>query len=198
MHVTAALRWNRAELRLRDQIGAALDGDHVYSRVNPALGAAWNATPWLTAYVSVARNNRIPTPAELSCADPERPCRFPNAFLADPPLDDVKARTVEAGARGRLKRNVWTLDYALAAFATRSSDDIIFLSAGPILGTGFFDNVGRTRRTGIEASLGGTGGPLSWFLSYALVNATFQTELTIQAPDNPAADVNGEIAVRRG
>ena len=198
LHVTAAVRWSRAELRLRDQIGTALDGDHVYSRVNPALGAAWNATRWLTAYASYAQNNRIPTPAELSCADPERPCRFPNAFLADPPLEDVKARTVEAGARGRLKGQGWVVDYSLAAFTTRSADDIIFLSAGPIVGTGYFDNVERTRRAGIEASIAGTAGPLSWYLSYALVNATFQSALTIQAPDNPAANEDGEIAVRPG
>ena len=198
LHLTAAVRWNRAELRLRDQIGTALDGDHVYSRVNPALGAAWKATSWLTTYVSYAQNNRIPTPAELSCADPQRPCRFPNAFLADPPLEDVKARTLEAGARGRLTRSAWTLNYSLTAFATRSSDDIIFLSAGPIVGTGFFDNVGRTRRAGIEASLEGTAGLLSGYFSYALVNATFQSALTIQAPDNPAADDDGEIEVRPG
>ena len=198
LHLTAALRWNRARLRLRDQIGTALDGDHVYRRLNPAFGAAWNVTPWLMAYVRVAKNNRIPTPAELSCADPERPCRFPNAFLADPPLKDVKARTVEAGARGRLKGSAWTIDYSLAAFATRSSDDIVFLSAGPIVGTGYFDNVGRTRRAGIEASLAGMGGPLSWYVSYALVDATFQSALAIQAPDNPGADADGEIAVRPG
>ena len=198
LHVTAALRWNRAILRLRDQVGTELDGDHLYRRLNPAVGAAWNATPWLTAYASYARNNRIPTPAELSCADPQRPCRFPNAFLADPPLEDVKARTFEAGARGRLKRSGWAATYSLSAFTTRSSDDIIFLSAGPIVGTGFFDNVGRTRRAGIEASLAGTAGPLSWYLSYARVDATFQSALAIQAPDNPAADEDGEIAVRPG
>lgn len=198
LHVTAALRWNRAVLRLRDQIGTALDGDHKFSRVNPALGAAWNAAPWLTAYASLTYNNRIPTPAELSCADPDRPCRFPNAFLADPPLDDVRARTVEAGVRGRAKGRGWTLAYSLAAFATRSSDDIIFLSAGPIVGTGYFDNVGRTHRAGIEASLDGKAGPLSWYLSTALVNATFQSALAIQATDNPAADEEGEIAVRPG
>ncbi len=198
LHLSASVRWNRAELRLRDQIGTALDGDHSFARVNPGAGLTWNATTALTAYVSYAENNRVPTPAELSCADPERPCRFPNAFLADPPLDDVRARTFEAGLRGRMRPAGGTIDYSLAAFTTRSRDDIIFISAGPIVGTGYFDNIGSTRRRGLEANLSGRAGQVSWYASYALVDATFQTPLAIQAPDNPASDQDGEIAVEPG
>ncbi len=198
LHVSASVRWNGAVLRLRDQIGTALDGDHRFDRVNLGAGLTWNAAKALTAYASYAENNRVPTPAELSCADPERPCRFPNAFLADPPLDDVRARTIEAGVRGQVRPAGVAISYALALFTTTSRDDIIFISAGPIVGTGYFDNIGSTRRRGVEANLNGRAGRLSWYASYALIDATFRTPLAIQAPDNPSANEDGEIAVERG
>lgn len=194
IHASASLRWNHADVRLRDQIGTALDGDHRFSRVNPAFGLTWNADPALTLYAAYTENNRVPTPAELSCADPERPCRFPNAFLADPPLDDVRTRTTEVGVRGEARG----ARFSLAAFRADNRDDIIFISAGPIVGTGYFDNVGRTRRLGVEATASSAAGRLSWYASYAFVRATFRSSLTIQAPDNPSADADGEIAVTSG
>lgn len=196
LHLTGALRLTHADLRLRDQLGDDLDGDHTYTSLNPGLGLAWNPAAGTTLYAAVNESNRIPTPAELSCADPEKPCRFPNAFLADPPLEDVRARTWEAGARGRIDGD--RLQWSVAAFRTDNRDDIIFISAGPIIGTGYFDNVGRTRRQGLEAGLSGRRGPVDWFVDYALVRASFRTALNIQAPDNPQADEDGEIAVERG
>lgn len=199
LHLSGALRWNRADLELRDQIGTDLTGDHAYSRLNPGLGLTWNATEAATLYASYTESNRVPTPAELSCADPDKPCRFPNAFLADPPLDDVVARTIEAGVRGDWKpaRDL-EVRYSLAGFRTRNRDDIIFISAGPIIGTGYFDNVGDTERLGLEANLSGTVGRVSWFASYTFVRATFRSDFAIQAPDNPQADEEGEIAVTSG
>jgi iron complex outermembrane recepter protein len=148
----------------------------------------------VTAYASVAENSRAPTPAELSCADPETPCRFPNAFLADPPLEEVKARTIEAGGRGRAGGVQWSA----SVFRTDLDDDIIFISAGPVVGAGYFDNVGGTRREGFEADLAGEAGPVSWSASYAYVRATYRTAFAIQAPDNPLADDEGEIHVAAG
>lgn len=198
LHLTFALRWNTATLRLVDRIGTSLDGEHRYARLNPAFGIAWNATPALTAYASYTRNNRVPTPAELSCADPARACRFPNAFLSDPPLADVRVRTVEAGVRGRTVARDRALEYSVAAYTTHSRDDIVFISAGAIVGTGYFDNVAATRRQGFEASVSARGRRLAWQASYALVDATYQSPLAIRSPDNPGADAGGEIHVRPG
>ncbi|MGQ3048323.1 MAG: TonB-dependent receptor [Niveispirillum sp.] len=196
LHLTGALRLTHADLRLRDQLGDDLDGDHTYTALNPGVGLAWNAGAGTTLYAAVNESNRIPTPAELSCADPEKPCRFPNAFLADPPLDDVRSRTWEVGARGHLSDGA--VAWSLSAFRTGNRDDIIFISAGPIVGTGYFDNVGRTWRQGVEAGLSGEAGAVSWFADYALVRASFRTPLSIQAPDNPKANEEGVIAVERG
>ena len=198
LHLTGSVKWTRAELRLRDQFGTSLDGDHVYDRFDPAVGLAFNPTADVTLYSSYTRNSRVPTPAELSCADPARPCRFPNAFLADPPLDEVRARTIEVGAKGHFHLAGHSLDFSLAGFRTINRDDIIFISAGPIIGTGYFANVDRTRRIGIEAALEGRMERLGWSLSYAYVCASYGTSLKIQSPDNPFADSNGEIFVERG
>ena len=35
-------------------------------------------------------SSRTPSVAELGCADPDQPCRLPNSFQADPPLDQGK------------------------------------------------------------------------------------------------------------
>lgn len=194
LHLSASLRWNRTRLTLRDQLGTALDGDHTFERLNAGVGLAWNASDTVTAYASLTGNSRAPTPAELSCADPETPCRFPNAFLSDPPLEDVRTRTAEAGVRGRAGEAHWSA----SLFRTEVKDDIVFISAGPILGTGYFDNIDGTRREGFEADAEGRLGAFDWSVSYALVRATYRTEVAIQAPDNPAADGDGEIHVEPG
>ena len=58
---------------------------------------------------SFSMSSRVPAPSELSCADPEDPCRLPNAFVADPPLDQVVASTWEADcARPISGRITWS------------------------------------------------------------------------------------------
>ena len=125
---------------------------------------------------------------------------MPNAFVSDPPLKQVVSRSVELGARGSLPDvdGITSLKWSAAAFGSRNYDDIIFVSAGPTVGSGFFQNAGITQRLGTEVGLRGTAGFLRWYLNYAFVNATFESHLTISSPNNPAADANGEIMVEPG
>ena len=67
--------------QLEDQIGTALNGDHTFSRFNPIIGGTYKITPALTAYAGYSEANRAPTPLELACADPARPCIIA-AFLS--------------------------------------------------------------------------------------------------------------------
>lgn len=199
LHLTVAGRYNLALIKMRDQMGTDLDGDHSFRRFNPSMGLSWQATGRLTAYANYSEANRVPTPAELSCADPLRPCRVPNAFLADPPLQQVVARTVELGARGSVPlpgRD--KVNWSLAGFMTMNQNDIIFVSAGPTIGTGYFRNAGDTLRQGIEADLSGRHGAFNWFASYGLVRATFESAMTVRSDHNPGADSNGDIQVRPG
>lgn len=200
LDLTLSGRFNHARIELEDRYGAALNGDHSFNRFNPAAGVTYRWTPGFSTYVSYSEANRVPTAAELSCADRTQPCRFPNAFVADPPLAQVVSRTIEAGARGRVVTGKDTLkmNWSVAPFFTENDDDIIFVSAGPAIGSGFFQNAGKTRRVGLEAGFDGSYGRFHVFASYAFVRATFADPLTILSVDNPSADANGEIHVDKG
>lgn len=194
LSLTLSGRYNVTEVELEDQLGTALNGDHRFTRFNPAVGATYKFSPALNVYGGYSESNRVPTPVELTCADPDDPCRLPNAFLADPPLDDVVAKTWEAGIRGRTGDTRWNL----GVFTTENEDDILFISAGALTNQGFFDNVGETRRRGVELNLTGRATPtLGWYLNYTYLEATFQTPLSIASENHPLA-VGGEIQVEKG
>jgi outer membrane receptor protein involved in Fe transport len=192
--ITGSARFNGTALRLRDQLGTALTGDHRFGRVNPAAGITYQARPWLNIYGSYTQSSRVPTPVELTCADPDDPCRLPNAFVSDPPLDQIVAATWEAGVRGAPR----SIDWALAGFTTAATDDIIFVSSGTLRGEGHFENIATTERRGIEASVGyDVADRLSVFAAYTFQQATFGTDLRIASRFHPGADA-AEISVAAG
>jgi len=192
--VTGSARFNWTTLNLRDQIGTALSGDHQFARLNPAGGVTYQVSPWLNVYGSYTQSSRVPTPVELTCADPDDPCRLPNAFVSDPPLKQVVGRTWEAGVRGTSGSLRWTF----AAFTTAATDDIIFLSSGALRGEGHFQNINRTRRQGIESTVEyDVADRVSAFAAYSLQRATFGSNLRVASRFHPDAVAN-EIAVNAG
>jgi outer membrane receptor protein involved in Fe transport len=201
LFVTLSGRFNLTQLSLDDRLGGELSGDHSFHRINPAAGISYQPRRWLGGYASYSESSRTPTPVELTCASPTDPCRLPNAFLSDPPLAQVVARTVELGARGTARPSGVSLDYDLAAFHTVNSSDILFISSGMVANQGFFANVGDTRRQGIEADLTGRkridGLRIDWSVHYTLLDATFQTPFTAPSALHPDA-VDGLIEVRAG
>lgn len=199
LDVTAAGRFNTAAVDLHDRLGSGLDGSHRYQRLNPSLGTTGRLGGGVVAYASYSEANRVPTAAELSCADPTQPCRVPNAFVADPPLRQVVSHTAEIGARGsHVLGDDSKASWSLAAYLARNDDDIIFISSSAAVGTGYFANAGTTRRQGIEADLDLTRGPWTLTADYGLVRAVFGSRLAIQSPFNSAADANGDIHVHPG
>jgi iron complex outermembrane receptor protein len=203
LFVTAAGRFNLSSLALEDQIGDALTGKHTFHRLNPSLGVSYQPRTAFGVYGSYSESARTPTPIELTCASPTDPCRLPNAFVADPPLEQVVARTIELGARGRWTATGTTLDYTAATFRTTSANDILFISSGMVANQGYFTNVGQTRRQGVETSLRGRhrltpgGSRVEWSANYTLLHATFMTPFTALSATHPAA-VNGSLAVPAG
>jgi outer membrane receptor protein involved in Fe transport len=191
--VTGSARFNWTAVRLRDQIGTALTGDHRFRRLNPAAGVTYQASQWLNVYGSYGQSSRVPTPVELTCADPQDPCRLPNAFVSDPPLSQIVARTLEAGVRGATV----SIDWTLAAFATGASDDIIFVSSGALRGEGHFQNVARTRRRGVEISVTRDMSRLRAFGAYTFQRATFGTALRVASRHHPSA-TSDEVPVVPG
>jgi outer membrane receptor protein involved in Fe transport len=188
-----AARFNYSDVALRDQVGTALDGDHEFSRFNPAAGLTYELARGATAYGSFSVSSRVPAPSELSCADPADPCRLPNAFVADPPLEQVVARTWEGGLRGRRRGVAWNA----SVFSTAANDDILFISSGPLTNTGHFQNVGDTRRRGLELGASGSRDRIRWDVAYSFISARFDSLLTLSSPNHPD-EVDGEIEVEEG
>lgn len=208
VHVNIAARYNRSTEALDgysvdtdlgdfgDGYGESspVTGDHVYSRLNPAIGLTFTPTRNTTYYADYNEASRAPTVIELGCSDPDRPCGLPNDFASDPNLEQVIARTFEIGLRGNLanQRLTWSAD----AFRTVNTDDIQFIAT--TTNSGYFSNVGNTRRQGIDLALGSRQGRLRWNLSYSLVDATFQSDFEVSAESNSTADADGNILVRAG
>jgi outer membrane receptor protein involved in Fe transport len=202
LFVVLSARFNLTALSLEDQLGDELSGDHTFTRVNPAAGVSYQPRPWLGVYASYSESNRAPTAIELTCANPDAPCRLPNAFVSDPPLAQVVARTVEGGLRGRARRGDVTLAYDLTGFGTFNSNDILFITSGLVANQGYFSNVGRTRRLGLEADLSGRwrfhgGARVEWALHDTVTDARFETAFQELSASHPAA-VNGAISVPAG
>lgn len=196
--LTVSGRYNLATVRISDHSGSApaLNGEHNFTRFNPALGLTFNPTSGFTAYAAYNEGMRVPTPIELTCADPSAPCRLPNNFLSDPPLQMVVARTVELGARGRQGR---TLSWTAALYRTELADDIQFISSlGAGSNTGYFQNVGHSLRQGVELGLNLVHGASRLSLRYGYVDASYQSAFTASSPANSSADGSGNIQVRPG
>ena len=182
-------RWNWASLKMDDQYSTALEGHHFFNEFNPGIGITRKLGDTLivgntTVYATYKESSRTPSIAELGCADPNQPCRLPNSFQADPPLDQVKNRSFEFGARGA-KNDLslfgfnHSINWNATAFAGRNFNDIIFIG-GNRVGTGYFRNVGNTQRMGTELALNGTlGSKWTWYGNYSYVRASFETHQLI-------------------
>jgi iron complex outermembrane recepter protein len=208
LSATFSGRFNHVDIAMANQYVRAgeadkLSGQHAFGRFNPAGGLTYQILDNLSAYGSYSVSSRVPTPMELSCADPDDPCRLPNAFVSDPPLKQVVARTWEGGFRGDLNNLMgdgdlkWNVGY----FHTVNDDDIIFNRGGDSVSEGFFSNVGQTRRHGVETSttintphLFSTIDDWHFSANYTYLNARYLDGFDIQ---NPLA-IEERVQVSRG
>ena len=199
LSLTAGGRFNVANIQLVDQLGTALNGTNNFQRLNPVIGATYKITPQVTTYAGYSESNRAPTPSELGCADPARPCLLDNFLVSDPPLQQVVGRTWEAGFRGRHSLgDKRTLSWNVGAYLTETQNDILNVPS-TITGRGFFQNVGGTRREG-RGGRRFTYDDDKWklFAGYSYINATFRDAITLSSPNNPFADADGLIHVQPG
>ena len=151
-----------------------------FDRFNPTAGVVYKASPLLNAYFNYGESSRAPTSTELGCADPDFPCSLPNALVSDPPLKQVVSRTYEFGVRGNPDgRYRWSTGY----FHTNNYDDLLFVAA-QATGYGYFQNFGKTRRQGVEASAAAHLRTLDAGAQYTFLEATYQSPQTINAESN--------------
>jgi outer membrane receptor protein involved in Fe transport len=192
-------RLNVANIQLQDQLGGALNGNDTFTRFNPMIGATYKINSAVTAYAGYSEANRAPTPLELGCADPLHPCIVASFLVSDPTLKQVVARTLEAGLRGTHDYGdaVGALGWKLGVFRTNDQDDILNIPSPFQTGFGYFQNVGDTRRQGVEAEVNFKTDRFTVYANYAYVDATFLNALTI-ASNSPFADANGNIQVSPG
>jgi iron complex outermembrane receptor protein len=178
--LSAGARLDHVRIPFNNRLDPSADTVSNYTRVNPKGGLGVDLGRGFSAYGSVGQNFRAPALIELACADPDRPCVLPFALGDDPPLDPIIATTYEVGA-------TWARGAALltaSAYRTDVKNDVfLFPNENEITGStieGFFDNLDRTRREGVElgASLGFSGGH-SVYANYAWTRATFESAAEI-------------------
>src|SRR4029078_4333630 len=78
--LTVSGRYDRTKINNRDGIPpgggpGSLDGDHVYSRFNPALGITFRPNTSFGAYLGYNEGSRAPSSIELRWAQPPDPWR---------------------------------------------------------------------------------------------------------------------------
>ena len=200
-----AIRANLAFVELIDNFKtptytrtAFINGDHRYFRVNPSLGFVYDYNNKFSIIANYREANRVPSPVELSCADPAAPCRLPNAFVADPPLEQVITRGTELGARGSFSLNNYTTNWNTIGHFSQNSEDILFVSSGTGLSSGYFKNFGKTNRLGLDMSMkisrNNKVGFKSSLINYSFLKATFQSAHTLPAANHP----NGSNDIEAG
>jgi iron complex outermembrane recepter protein len=199
---TAGARLNIANINTQDASGgfdSELNGANNFDRINPVVGLTYQIMPWISAYGGYSEANRAPTPLELDCANPLRPCLLENSLVSDPPLQQVVSHTIEAGLRGS-SNNVFgdgRIDWKAGYFHTLNTNDIVS-EASTITGQGFFANVPATLRQGVEASLEYRKGDLTAYINYSFTDATYRFTGELASPHNPFADANGDVLVTPG
>lgn len=171
------------------QASPGLNNDYSYARFNPSFGVSYRLAPMSTVYASAGTSNRVPTPVELACSDPNFPCLLPNSMAADPFLKQVVTTTIESGYRTKWQAQGVEYGFSANIFRAENKDDIIFVTDGAGSG-GFFQNYGKTRRQGVELDFNLGTGKWDFASSYQYLDATFQSPALLASEGNSSAREN--------
>lgn len=189
LSLTLSGRFNRTSIGNTDGIqpltgAGSLTGSHVFTRFNPAAGATYRIVPSWSVYGGFTEGNRAPTSIELGCADPETPCKLPNALAGDPPLRQVVTGTFEAGVRGGGEH---ALQWSAGWFRAQNHNDILFV-ASQQTGFGYFKNFETTRRQGVELDGHARLGRATLGAGYTFLRATFESSEIVNGSGNSTND----------
>ena len=192
-HLTAGARYNYSEVDNVDKRSASAQAEgsltevQSWGRVNPTVGLTYRLNEQNSTYVSYGESNRAPTSIEMGCSNPEIACTLPTQMADDPPLDDVVAKTFEFGFRTSQK----DLDISGALYRAVNHDDLQFINTNAQNGLGYFDNIGKTIRQGLDLTVGGNNllgikgtEKFSWTASYGYLDATYDSDLQLVSDAN--------------
>jgi outer membrane receptor protein involved in Fe transport len=201
-HLNAGASWNFTRVDNVDTLqgppsvagDASLTAKDSYTRLNPTVGLTHTPNDNVTFFTSYSESSRAPTSIELGCSNPNNPCLLPSAMADDPPLNQVVAKTYEFGGRGNLTENIrWNA----GVYHAMNHDDIQF-RASTINGAGYYQNVGRTKRQGLDFGLAGNVDKFKWNASYSYVRATYDSDVDFVSPSNSSEDADSIINVKPG
>ncbi len=182
---TAAARYDWIRVPFEDLLDATQSGVHIFRRLSPRAGLTWNGGGGHEVFSSVSRGFRAPAVVELACADPQAACPLPFALGPDPALKPVVATTYELG--WHLRGRTGGIDVSADVYRTDVRDDIFFI-ASTVTG-GYFQNIGATRRTGVELAIQWRGpAGLRVYTNYGYTRATFETTATLATTRGTAGE----------
>jgi len=166
----------------------SVSGNHSYTRFNPSFGSTYQLSPQTTGFATYSEGFRTPSAIELACADADNPCTgIPNAFGADPYLKAVVSKTLEFGMRGKISDDA---SWSFAIFRTDLYNDILFNATTTT--TGYFSNVGKTRRQGLELGMHGNVSRFDYAANLSWIEATYQSTFQIANGSNSTCTTPGD------
>lgn len=169
-------RYDFVRVPFQNQIRTTDNTVNDYWNLSPRVGASLKLGQGSSLYASAGRSFRAPAILELGCADPEAACPLPFALGDDPPLEPVRATTYEVGGRWSTGGSRGAVISTVSAYRTDVRDEIFFVASEQALFAGYFTNLDRTRREGLELGIQGTSwARLTWYGSYSWTRATFQS-----------------------
>jgi len=184
---TAAARYDWIRVPFEDLLDATQSGVHIFRRLSPRAGLTWSGGGGggHEVFASVSRGFRAPALVELACADPQAACPLPFALGPDPALQPVVATTYELG--WHLRAPTGGIDASADVYRTDVRDDIFFI-ASTVTG-GYFQNIGATRRSGVELALQWRGASgVRAYANYGYTRATFETTATLATTRDTAGE----------
>jgi outer membrane receptor protein involved in Fe transport len=173
--VLVSARGDYVRIPFQDRRDARNDGTSVFRQLSPMLGVTFTPSATWRLYGSFGAGFRAPAALELACASPDASCPLPFSLGADPPLRPVVAWNRELGADWASPAGAAV---TLSLFRSDVHDEIAFVASSSA--SGYFQNIPRTRREGLEAT---TRLPLPHAVtlrgSYSYVDATYRSHATL-------------------
>jgi outer membrane receptor protein involved in Fe transport len=187
---TVAARYDWVRVPFEDLVDSTKSGLNIFRRLSPRAGLTWRDAGH-EVFASVSGGFRAPAVVEIGCANPQVSCPLPVALGPDPALNPVVATTYELGwhydaPHGRLNASA-------NLYRTDVRDEIFFVAS--TFTSGYFQNLGATRRGGLELALGWLSpAGLRLYANYGYTTATFQTTARLATP----RDRSGETVTPGG
>lgn len=175
--LSAGLRYDYIHIPFQNQLDSGDNTTNTFHHFSPRGGVSVNVGGGASLYGSAGGSFRAPAIVELACADRTASCPLPFALGDDPPLKPVRATTYELG--GKWLHN--NLLFDVSVYRTDVRDEIFFVQSPGSLVSGYFTNLDKTRREGVEFSLASSlwEDRISWYANYAYTKATFQSDAQI-------------------